>query len=79
MESLITAITDTISGVFTSILTAFAGVGDLIFVIGDTGITGIQPFGYILALLVGIPVASWLFSKLLGLINRIRFGGSSNK
>lgn len=69
MGSLVTAITDAISGVFTAIIEAFSGVGSLIFTIGESGaITGVTPFGYIFALTLGIPLATWLVSKGLSLL-----------
>lgn len=68
MEGFITAITGALSGVFTAITNAFASVGDLIFVSGEAGaVTGVTSFGYVLAVIVGIPLATWLLNKALGL------------
>lgn len=78
MGDLIKAVTDTISGIFTGIIEAFAGVGNLLFTFGETGaLTGISSFGYFMALVIGVPAGVWLFTKLLGLIKSIRIGGSA--
>ena len=73
MTSFITAITDALTGVFSAILKAFEGIGNLIFIIAEDGtsITGITPFGWVAAALIGIPLASWLFAKAVGLISRL--------
>lgn len=74
MENFVTAITEALTGVFSAILQAFAGIGDLIFVIdssGAGGITGLSSFGWVVAALIGIPLASWLFAKAIGLISKL--------
>jgi len=73
MEGFITAITDVFSGIFTSILDTFGSLGQLIFTLGENGsITGVSPFGYVVALLVGVPLATWVINKGLSLIRQIR-------
>lgn len=76
MGDLITAVTTTISGIFSAIISAFADVGNLLFVFTEGTLTGISPFGYFMALIIGVPAGVWLFSKLLGLIKSIRIGGA---
>lgn len=76
MGDLITAVTTTISGIFSAIISAFADVGNLLFVFTEGNLTGISPFGYFMALIIGVPAGVWLFSKLLGLIKSIRIGGA---
>lgn len=72
MSQFVTAITDALTGVFTAILQAFAGIGDLIFTVGEAGaITGLTPFGWVTAALIGIPLASWLFAKAIALISKL--------
>lgn len=77
MESLIGAITETVSGIFTATIEAFAKVGNLLFTFAEGGtISGISPFGYFLALIIGIPLGAKLFSVLVGFIKRLipKFG-----
>lgn len=75
MEAFITAITDAFTGIFTAILKTFGSIGELIFVISEQGaITGVAPFGYVLALIVGVPLATWAISKGLGFIRNIKIG-----
>lgn len=71
MGDLITAVSTTISGIFTSIITAFSDIGNLIFVFTEGAITGVSPFGYFLALIIGLPLGAKLFSVLIGLIKRL--------
>lgn len=78
MEAFITAITDTFSGIFTAILNTFGSIGQLIFTISDAGaITGVAPFGYVIALILGVPLATWVISKGLSFIKSIKIGGSN--
>lgn len=73
MADFITGITDIISGVFEAIVNALGSTGSLIFTVGETGaITGVSAFGWLVVLLIGLPVATWLINKLFGLINRMR-------
>lgn len=73
MAEFITGITDIISGVFEAIVNALGSTGSLIFTIGETGaITGVSAFGWLVVLLIGLPVATWLVNKLFAFINRMR-------
>ncbi|MCQ2387853.1 MAG: hypothetical protein MJ066_05370 [Clostridia bacterium] len=73
MAAFITAITDVMTGIFSALITALSSVGGLIFTIGESGaITGVEPFGYLLAVLVGVPAGAWVFSKLWGVVRSIR-------
>lgn len=74
MSDLITAVTTTITGIFTAIVTAFSDIGNLIFTFTEGAITGISPFGYFLALLIGIPAGTWLFNKLFNLLKGLIIG-----
>lgn len=71
MSNFVTAITDALTGVFTAILQAFAGIGDLIFTVESGAISGLTPFGWVAAALIGIPLASWLFAKAIALISKL--------
>lgn len=78
MEAFITAITDAFSGIFEAILNTFGSIGQLIFTISEAGaITGVSPFGYVIALILGVPLATWVISKGLGFIKSIKIGGSN--
>lgn len=77
MGDLITAVSTAVSGMFTAIITAFADIGNLLFVFTEGAISGISPFGYFLALMLGFPIAVWLFNKVLGLIKKIMPGASA--
>lgn len=72
MEAFITAITDTFKGIFMAILDTFGSVGELVFEFNEGAITGVAPFGYIVALLVAVPLATWVISKGIALIRQIR-------
>lgn len=74
MAEFITGITDIISGIFEAIVNALGSTGSLIFTVNaETGaITGVSAFGWLVVLLIGLPVATWLVNKLLSLINRMR-------
>lgn len=74
MQAFITAITDAFTGIFTAILNTFGSIGELIFEISEGAITGVAPFGYVLALIVGVPLATWAISKGLGFIRNIKIG-----
>jgi len=75
MTEFVTAIGEIFSTIFTAIITAFASLGNLIFTVSEAGaVTGITPFAYVLALVVGIPLATWLVSKGLAFIKLIKAG-----
>lgn len=71
MSNIITAVTDAFTGIWTSIISALAKVGELIFEITDGTLSGLQPFGYVLALAIGVPLATWLFGKAFSWIKGI--------
>lgn len=63
------------TSLFQGIITAMGGVGDLIFTTTEAGvINGLTGFGTILSVIIGIPLGSWLFSKLFNWIKSIRVG-----
>ncbi len=73
MADFITGITDIITGIFEAIVSALGSTGSLIFTVGETGaITGVSAFGWLVVLLIGLPVATWIVNKLFALINRLR-------
>lgn len=74
MADFITAITDVVSGIFEAILNAFGTAGELVFATAaETGtITGLTPFGWLLAIIIGLPLGTWAFGKLWGVIKSIR-------
>lgn len=71
MSGIITAVTDAFSGVWGGIIEALSGVGDLIFVVSEGQLNGLTPFGYVLALAMGLPLATWLFGKAFSWIKGI--------
>lgn len=73
MDAFISGIVAVMTGVFTGILEALSGIGSLLFTMSEAGaITGITGFGYFMVVLVGIPLGTWLVSKVLGLVNKLR-------
>lgn len=71
MSTIITAVTDAFSGIWGGIIEALSGVGDLIFVVTEGTLSGLTPFGYVLALALGLPLATWLFGKAFSWIRGI--------
>lgn len=71
MSEFITGIGTVLTTIFTTILQAFSGIGELLFVISETGITGVTPFGWLMTVIVGVPLATWLFSLGVSLVKRI--------
>ena len=72
MADFVTGVGTVLSGVFTSILEAFSGIGNFIFTFGETGtISGLTGAGWLFVLLIGIPLATWLFSKGIGLVSHL--------
>ena len=63
MTTLIETIVAAFEGLWGAIITALASVGDLIFVVTEGTLGGLTPFGYVLAVGFGIPLATWLFNK----------------
>lgn len=73
MTEFITGVTDVVSGIFEAILNALGTAGNLIFAVGDAGaITGLTPFGWLMVIIIGLPLATWVFGKVFGLIRGIR-------
>lgn len=81
MADFISGIVTVISELFQGLLTAFTGVGELIFAIGEAGaITGLTATGWLFVALIGVPLATWLFSKGFSLVGRlVRGGGVAGK
>lgn len=76
MTEFITGVVSVITELFGGILEAFTGVGTLIFTIGEAGaISGLTATGWLFVILLGVPLATWLFSKGIGLVNRLVRGG----
>ncbi len=74
MEAFVTGITTLVSGIFQALIDALASLGTLIFKTAeDTGaVSGLTPFGYLAILFVAIPLATWVFNKAMGFINKLR-------
>lgn len=63
MSAFLEAIGSAISTIFSAITGAFKDIGNMIFTFGEQGaLSGLTPAGYIVALLIGIPLATWIFS-----------------
>lgn len=72
MQAFVQGIVDVFTGMFTGLVKAFSDIGSLIFTMGENGaISGVSGFGWFLVVLIGVPLATWLLSKLFGLINRL--------
>lgn len=72
MQAFVQGIVDVFTGIFTGLVGAFSDIGSLIFKMGENGaISGVSGFGWFLIVLIGVPLATWLLSKLFGLINRL--------
>lgn len=73
MSAFVTGIVDVLSGLFQGIITSLGGIGNLLFTIDATNntITGITGFGWFTIVLIGIPLGTWLFSKFLGIFNKL--------
>lgn len=73
MAAFITSITDIVTGIFGTLIDTLASAGSLIFTISEAGaVTGVAPFGYVMSVLIGIPLATWAFNKLIGFVNKLR-------
>lgn len=80
MAEFITGVVTVITQLFAGILEAFSGVGTLIFAVGEAGaITGLTTTGWLFVILLGVPLATWLFSKGIGLVNRLVRGGGGKR
>jgi hypothetical protein len=72
MQAFVQGIVDVFTGLFSGLVEAFSNIGSFIFVMGENGtISGMSGFGWFLIVLIGVPLATWLLSKLFGLINRL--------
>lgn len=71
MNGIITIVIEAFSGIWGGIIEALSSVGDLIFVVTEGTLSGLTPFGYVLALALGIPLATWLFGKAFSWIKGI--------
>ena len=72
MTAFIEGITGILSGIFNALVTALGSMGNLLFNIGENGtITGPTGFGYFIMVAVGLPLATWLFSKVVGWLMRL--------
>lgn len=72
MTTFVEGITSLISGVFKALLDALAGVGNLIFTMGENGtISGVTGFGWLLIIGISIPLATWLFGKVWTFIRSV--------
>lgn len=74
MTEFIEGLTEVVSGVFDAIVNALASTGTLIFATNaETGaITGPTPFGWLMVLVLGIPLATWAFGKVFNWIKSVR-------
>lgn len=70
MTEFVSGITSLISGIFQAFINAAGSLGNLIFnTAAETGnITGLTSFGWLFAIVIGIPLATWLFNKLFSWI-----------
>lgn len=65
MDAFVTAFTSLFSGIFSAIISALSSVGELLFVVGETGlVTGVAPFGWVLIVGIAVPLATWFFNKI---------------
>lgn len=71
MAEFIGGIVTVLTTLFSGLLQVLGGVGGLVFDLGEAGITGLTPFGWLTVALVGIPLTTWLFSKAIGLFKMI--------
>lgn len=62
MTAFLEAIGSAISTVFNAITNAFQGIGNMIFTFNEGVLSGLTPAGYIVALIIGLPLATWIFS-----------------
>lgn len=57
---------------FDGLLSVFAKLGDILFVISDAGaITGLTPFAWVIVTLIIIGLGTWLFTKGFSLISKM--------
>lgn len=76
MAAFIETITGLVTGVFKALLDALGGIGQVIFTIGENGsISGVTGFGQLLAVGIGLPLVTWLFTKLWAFIRSIGRAG----
>lgn len=72
MADFVSNIVSVLTALFKGLIDCLASVGELVFVAGESGtISGITPFGILLGVLVGIPLATWLFGKAFTFVKSI--------
>lgn len=65
-------IVSVLTALFTGLIECLAGLGTLIFQVGEAGaVSGLTPFGILLSVLVGVPLATWLFGKAFTFVKSI--------
>lgn len=75
MASFVTGITDIISGVFTALVNALGSIGNIVFTMSEAGaITGPSPFGWLLIIGIGVPLATWAFGKFFSFLKSVGRG-----
>lgn len=73
MTELVSSLTTLISGIFEALINALASLGDLIFKTSAEGaLSGLTPFGWLSVVFIGIPLATWLFNKAIGIFKMLR-------
>lgn len=76
MQEFVTGVTGIVSGIFTALVDALGSVGNLIFRIGEGGaISGVTGFGWVLILMISVPLATWLFGKLFSWLKSVGRAG----
>lgn len=73
MTDFVGAIVDLISGLFSVLIECLSSLGTLVFTVNEeTGaLSGITPFGWLACIMIGIPLATWIFGKAVGLFKQI--------
>lgn len=72
MTAFVTGITEVVSGIFNALISGLSAMGNLIFTFGDTGaVSGVTGFGWIVILMISVPLATGLFNAILGMVRSL--------
>lgn len=74
MADFVSGFTQIITGVFGALIQMLSSLGELFFKLGaeNGAITGLTPFGWLFTIILGVPIATWLFNKAITFIKGIR-------
>lgn len=64
MAEFASSIIEVFTGLFGGMIEALGTLGNLFFETSEAGAVTVSGFGWLVAVLIGVPLATWLFSKI---------------